>query len=643
MDAGQINLRLEGLELNGKYRFIRCLGRGGFAEVWLAEEMDPTRRRIHDVAIKLWTSRADDRTELSRTFTEFAAELHIFVKLSEQAAVVRYITTETFDLAIEPSGSLRSRSHTQRTLASTASDAAASASTEDSLAQYLTLFAIVMEYGDGGAVAASYREQHIVSASDATYLTHLSDVVTALRAVHSLGITHRDIKPTNLIHFRKENRIKLADLGIARTDGSPTGRTIGIGTPGYMSPESFAGGEGPLRDIYALGCTLFEIFTGRPAFFLPVDSRATTGPSVSTLDRYREVHENGDPPNAVEYAPSVISVRLSGVIQRMMSRDPAQRPQLDELLAALTEEKQLRFPTPAVPANQVQAAPLPQTPIQRSRFNVSPAFRSQFLGETAYLVFIDLEVPSEQRRGMLLGLAMHHFGDTFSLCEVFGRHDYVLRVWCDPGRQLVERFCEDVIRLVLEDNRRAVQVMACEDVTYPGLKSRLDDKPDVVLAKSKLNEAQLAPIPIHETRIGQAEKWLRDKGVYARKKAEAGNGRRIKAYTLISPRSNSVAQAEEEALFALIQQKLTDLRPNVVKNGLTLFRRRFGHVQSVVPRKALTNCSWPFVVKFVATVFDDLITVPSTLMRTLEHQELRTSTLIATNRLIIESDRVAPQ
>jgi serine/threonine-protein kinase len=93
-------------------------------------------------------------------------------------------------------------------------------------------------------------------------------VASALDAAHANGVTHRDVKPENVL-ITRDDFAYLVDFGIARaaTDQGITQTGMAMGTYKYMAPERFTGNEVTYRsDIYALACVLGECLTGSPPF-----------------------------------------------------------------------------------------------------------------------------------------------------------------------------------------------------------------------------------------------------------------------------------------------------------------------------------------------------------------------------------------
>ena len=139
--------------------------------------------------------------------------------------------------------------------------------------------------------------------------------VRALSFAHSKGLTHRDIKPGNILHAGKAN-IKLADFGLAIDRTSDRTVVAGIGSPAYMAPELLAGlAEASLKtDIYSLGVVMYHLLTGRLPFQAPNTASMT----------YQIVHT--DPEAASKHRPD-ISPEIDAIVMRAIARDPASRYQ----------------------------------------------------------------------------------------------------------------------------------------------------------------------------------------------------------------------------------------------------------------------------------------------------------------------------
>jgi serine/threonine protein phosphatase PrpC len=132
----------------------------------------------------------------------------------------------------------------------------------------------------------------------------------AAAALHRAGIVHRDIKPDNVI-LEGEGSLKLIDLGVVRVPGMEDAPPVDVpGTPAYMAPEMFDGEPGnEATDIYALGVTMFQAFTGE----FPYGNPDATSPP------------RRDRPMALCALRPDLPAWLQGVLGRAIARDPAER------------------------------------------------------------------------------------------------------------------------------------------------------------------------------------------------------------------------------------------------------------------------------------------------------------------------------
>jgi serine/threonine protein kinase len=124
-----------------------------------------------------------------------------------------------------------------------------------------------MELVDGGTLKDLLEKSGRLSWAEAA--TCGVQICSALQHAHNHGIIHRDLKPSNLF-LSAHGDLKLGDFGIARDTKATdiTADRLTVGTYAYMSPEQIAGDReiSGKTDLYALGCLIFEILTGRPPF-----------------------------------------------------------------------------------------------------------------------------------------------------------------------------------------------------------------------------------------------------------------------------------------------------------------------------------------------------------------------------------------
>ncbi|MET9217720.1 ABC transporter substrate-binding protein [Streptomyces sp. NPDC003300] len=181
---------------------------------------------------------------------------------------------------------------------------------DDTVVPYL-----VMEYVRGSTLAQLVREQVWFAPERAARIA--ADVLDALAHAHSHGTVHRDVKPANVM-ITTEGAVKVADFGIAHvlhSDARLTATGSAIGTPSYMSPEQINGVDVDARsDVYAVGCVLTELLTGRPPF--------TDGNPINLM--YWHVHT---PPPAPSARNPRVPEELDALVLAALAKDPAERPE----------------------------------------------------------------------------------------------------------------------------------------------------------------------------------------------------------------------------------------------------------------------------------------------------------------------------
>lgn len=159
------------------------------------------------------------------------------------------------------------------------------------------------------------------------------ELMDALDAAHRHGFVHRDLKPANLFLSRagQTERVRLLDFGIAHVmtpelQQALTGSAI-IGTPGYMAPEQLDATAIDARvDLYAAGCILFELLTGRRA----VEGRSRSEVLLNSL--------RGEFPKVSTLRPDVppaLEALVAQLLEKTPSRRPASAGEVRERLQAL--------------------------------------------------------------------------------------------------------------------------------------------------------------------------------------------------------------------------------------------------------------------------------------------------------------------
>ena len=170
---------------------------------------------------------------------------------------------------------------------------------------------IVMEFVRGSDLKTAINERGAINQRKVAEIG--SQVCQALSVAHKQDIIHRDVKPQNIM-VQPDGNVKVMDFGIARAKNSTMDKTAAVlGTAHYISPEQAQGKDlTPTSDIYSLGVVLYEAVTGK----LPFD-----GPDAVSV-AMKQVQEAPVPPS--ELRPD-LDPDLEAIILKAMSKNPADR------------------------------------------------------------------------------------------------------------------------------------------------------------------------------------------------------------------------------------------------------------------------------------------------------------------------------
>ncbi len=287
----------------GNYRFLSRIGEGGMGEVWMAEQVEPVRRRV---AIKVIKAGMDSRKVVAR----FEAERQALALMNHPAIATVY------------DGGLTREGRPY----------------------------FVMELVHGEPIT-TYCDRHRLSTEQRLAL--FISVCEGVQHAHQKGLIHRDLKPSNVLVMLQGERPapKIIDFGVAKATAHQLGATLYteqgalVGTPEYMSPEQAE--MGPLdidtrTDVYALGVMLYEILTGT----LPLDRERLRRAGLAEIQRTIREEEAPRPSTRVTRGGA-----LSSEAARNRGLDPARlasrlRGDLDWItMKALQKDRTMRYDT----------------------------------------------------------------------------------------------------------------------------------------------------------------------------------------------------------------------------------------------------------------------------------------------------------
>jgi eukaryotic-like serine/threonine-protein kinase len=183
---------------------------------------------------------------------------------------------------------------------------------------------IVMEYVPGGAIERFCTRENLLAIEQVVEIVF--KCTRALAYAHMQGVTHRDIKPGNILYASSPTDVRISDFGLALNLGAQTTQITGVGSPAYMSPEQIREELVDHRtDLYSLGVVMYQLLTG----VLPY--RGTNKYSMI----YQITQSDAAPPSAER--PEV-PASLDRIVRHAMHKEPAKRyHSADEFAAELIE------------------------------------------------------------------------------------------------------------------------------------------------------------------------------------------------------------------------------------------------------------------------------------------------------------------
>jgi serine/threonine-protein kinase len=281
---------LVGRTLDGRFRIISALARGGMGAVYRAEQLPLGRA----VAIKVLSLRHDEDQD-----PEFRKRF--LLEASTAAKLTHPNTVRVFDYGQTDDG----------------------------------LYFIAMELLEGLTLKEIIAQDGALPAERAIEIA--KQIARSLREAHRLGIVHRDMKPGNVMLVQRggDETVKVLDFGLAKDTTPQEGEVeditqtgVFMGSPKYMSPEQIQGEKLDARsDLYSVGVILYEMLSGKPPF-------QREQPMQVLMDHIREIPKTvAAPPDRPQLSYNVVDVTMRSLAKKREER----WNDMDALLIALKD------------------------------------------------------------------------------------------------------------------------------------------------------------------------------------------------------------------------------------------------------------------------------------------------------------------
>ncbi len=301
----------------GRYQVLQLLGEGGFGAVYLAEQVEPVRRKV---ALKVMRSGSDREDLVAR----FEAERQAMAVMNHPGVA------KVWDAGALPDGK--------------------------------PFFA--MEFVPGKPLDEFADAERLDLRARARLFLQVCD---AIQHAHTKGVVHRDLKPGNILVYRDaENfHVKVIDFGIAKAVNTTLhSRSFEtqfghfVGTPAYMSPEQ-ADGKADIdtrSDVYTLGVIVYELLTG----WLPLDQKTLQGVGVSELSRVVREYRPPSPQQRIKQVERD-DLGRANTIAHARGTDPAAlakalRGDLERIIfKALEKDREVRYQSASALGDDLRA------------------------------------------------------------------------------------------------------------------------------------------------------------------------------------------------------------------------------------------------------------------------------------------------
>jgi tRNA A-37 threonylcarbamoyl transferase component Bud32 len=170
---------------------------------------------------------------------------------------------------------------------------------------------IVMEYVPGGTMERYCAAENLLPIDEVVNIVF--KCTRALAYAHMLGVTHRDIKPGNLLYAAEPADVRIGDFGLALNIGAESTQITGIGSPAYMSPEQIREELVDHRtDLYSLGVVMYQLLTGQLPF------KGTNKFSMI----YQITQHDPAPPSSIRRE---VPASLDRIVRRAMQKEATRR------------------------------------------------------------------------------------------------------------------------------------------------------------------------------------------------------------------------------------------------------------------------------------------------------------------------------